>query len=292
LDAETTLQQQEIQLLNLLSRNGTADPLLRGVRVLPVDPIEIPDRDDIPPLDELLKEALANRTDLASERENEATSAISNLGTRSAVLPTGVVFASTSQVGLAGTARPLVGAGPAGTPPQSLAGGLATALGQVFRRDYPSESLGSAFFTPLINRQALADYAIDELTLRQVQLSDRKDASQVQVDVGNYVIALRQARARYEAAERNRILQEELYQGERKRFELGASIAYNVNQQQRDLIAAQSSEVDARVAYIAARIGLEQTTGEILSAHHVSLAEAREGKVTRQSVVSQLPNRK
>ena len=288
-DSETTLKQQEIQLENLLSRNGTADPVLRGARILPVDPIRIPDRDDIPPLEELVKQAIANRTDLASERESEATSAISNLGTKSAVLPTGVVFASISEVGLAGAVRPAGAGGPATTPPSSLVGGLGTALGQAFRRDYPSESVGAAFFTPLRNRQALADFAIDELTLRQMQLSNRKNINQVQVDVGNYVVALRQARARYEAMVRNRILQEDLYKGERRRFELGTSIAYNVNQQQRDLIAAQSSEVAARVAYITARLALEQTTGEILSANHVSLAEARQGKVTRQSVISEPP---
>ena len=162
----------------------------------------------------------------------------------------------------------------------------------MFRRDYPSGSIGAAFFTPLINRQALADYAIDELTLRQTQLSNRKDLNEVQVDISNYVVALRQARARYEAAEHNRILQEQLYQGERRRFELGASIAYNVNQQQRDLVAAQSSQMEAEVAYITARIALDQTTGTILSANDVSLAEARQGIVSRKSAIGEARNQK
>jgi len=289
LDSEATLKQQEIQLKNLLSRNGTADPVLSSVRIVPVDLIRIPEHDDIPPLEELVKQAIANRADLALEELNTATSAINDLGTRSAVLPTAVVFASTSQVGLAGTTRPVVGTPPA---PGSLVGGMGTALGQVFRRDYPSESLGVAFFTPLVNRQALADYAIDELTLRQQQLMNRKDLNQVQVDVGNYVIALRQARARYDATVQNRVLQEQLYQAERRRFALGSSIAFNVNQQQRDLLAAQSSEMAARVDYVAARIALDQTTGSLLSAYHVSLAEARDGRVTRQSVIPAVPNGK
>ena len=288
-DSEITLKQQEIQLKNLLSRTGTEDPILRSVRILPVDPIRIPERDDIPPMEELVKQAMANRTDLASERESEAASAINNLGTKSAVLPTGIAFGSISQTGLAGTGRTLGPQGSTLAPPPPLVGGLATALGQVFRRDYPSESIGGAYFTPLINRQALADYAIDELTLRQQQLSGRKDANQVQVDIGNSVIALRQARARYDATVRNRMLQEELYKGERRRFELGTSIAYDVNQQQRDLIAAQSSEMEARVTYVTARLALERTTGEILSANHVSLAEARRGKIERQSAIGSAP---
>jgi outer membrane protein len=290
-DADTTLRQQKIQLINLLSRNSTADPLLRNVRIVPVDPIRVPERDEIPPLDELVKQAIAHRTDLASEKENEAASALNNLGTRSAVLPTGIVFASISQAGLAGTVPPLV-VGSSASPPSSLVGGLGTALGQVFRRDYPSDSLGAAYFTPLRNRQALADYAIDELTLRQTQLTDRKDFNQVQVDIANAVIALRQARARYEAAARNIVLQEALYKAEQRRFVLGASIVYNVNQQQRDLIAAQSSEMAARVDYMNAHLALERTTGGILSANHVTLAEAREGKVTRQSSPREPPNSK
>ncbi|HTS63954.1 MAG TPA: TolC family protein [Candidatus Acidoferrales bacterium] len=287
--AETTLQQQELQIKNLLSRDGTADPILRTVSIVPVDPVRIPDRDDLPPVAELVAQALANRPDLASEKENLAAGQINNLGTRSAVLPTAIAFGSASAAGLAGTANPIVGNGFTLAPPDTLVGGLGTALGQVFRHNYPSERVGAAFLTPLRNRQALADYAIDELTLRQSQLRTRKDFNQVEVDIGNYVTALRQARAHYEAALRNRVLQEELFTAERRRMQLGASIPYNVTQQQRDLIAAQSSEMAARVSYVTARIGLDYTTGMILSANHVSIEEAHEGKVSRQSTIRETP---
>jgi len=174
-------------------------------------------------------------------------------------------------------------------PNPYFVGGIGTALGQVFRRDFPSESITAGYEMAFRNRQALSDYAIDQLTLRQTQLSNRKDFNQVQVDVQNYVIALRQARARFEAAVHNRILQEQLYASERRRFELGASIPYNVTQQQRDLIAAQNSATAALAAYVAARIALDRTTGAILPANHVSLTEARQGKVMRESAISEPP---
>ena len=278
-DSETTLKQQEIQLKNLLSRNGTADPVLAGARILPVDPIRIPEHDDFPPLEELVKQALANRTDLASERESEAAAVVNNLGTRNGVLPFAVVGGSESQAGIAGTGKTVIFNGQAVTPNPYFVGGIGTALGQVFRRDFPSESIYGGYEMAFRNRAALADYAVDQLQFRQTQLTTRKDLNQVQVDVQNYVIALRQARARYDAAVRNRTLQEQLYSSERRRFELGASIPYNVTQQQRDLIAAQNSEMTALVAYVTARIGLDRTTGAILSANHVSLGEARQGKV-------------
>ena len=283
-DSQTTLKQQEIQLKNLLSRNGTADPVLAGARILPVDPIRIPERDDLAPLENLVNQALANRTDLTTEKQNEAAAAVSNLGTRNGVLPNALVFGSETQVGLAGTGRTVTADGFTEAPNPYFVGGIGTALGQVFRRDFPSESIGGAYFASLRNRQAQADYAIDQLQFRQTQLTTRKDLNQVEVDVRNYVIALRQARARYDAAVRNRILQEQLYSSERRRFELGASIPYNVTQQQRDLMTAQSSEMAALVAYITARIALDRTTGAILPANHVSLAEARQGKVMRESV--------
>lgn len=287
-DAEITVKQQEIQLKNLLSRNGTADLVLRAARILPVDPIRIPERDELPPVEDMVKQALANRPDLASARESEAAQAVSNLGTKNGVLPTGVVFASASASGLAGTGRTVVSDGVTETADPSLVGGVGTALGQMFRRDYPSESLGAAYYGLLRNRQAQADYAIDQLSLRQTQLSNRREVNQVEVDVRNYVVALRQARARYEAAVESHRLQEELYTSERKRYELGASTSYDVTQAQRDLMTAESSEVAARVAYVTARIALEQTTGGILGAYHVSLAEAKEGRVARQSAIGEV----
>jgi len=284
-DSETTLQQQETQLKNLLSRNGTADPVLASARILPVDPIRIPEHDDLPPLEDLVKQALANRTDLASEKENEAAKIISNLGTKNGVLPFAEVLASESQAGLAGTGRTVIFQGVPMTPIPSVVGGIGTALGQVFRRDFASENATVGYEMAFRNRQALSDYAIDQLTLRQTQLSNLKDLNQVQVDVQNYMIAVRQARARFEAAVHNRILQEQLYTSERRRFELGASIPYNVAQQQRDLMAAQNSEMTALVAYVTARIALDRTTGAILAANHVSLTEAQQGKVMRESVI-------
>jgi outer membrane protein len=265
---------------------------LAGAHILPVDPIRSPDRDDLPPLEDLVKQALAKRTDLEAERQNEAAAVISNLGTKNGILPFAVVGGSESQAGIAGVGKTVTIDGYTATPNPYLVGGIGTALGQVLRRDFPSESVYAAYESAFRNRQAQSDYAIDQLTLRQTQLSNHKDFNQVQVDVQNYVIALRQARARYQAAAQNRILQEQLYASERKRFELGASIPYNVTQQQRDLMTAQNSQTAALVAYITARIALDRTTGAILAANGVSLAESRQGAVMRESAITQpLPGR-
>jgi outer membrane protein TolC len=285
--SQTTLQQDELQLKNLLSRTGAGDPALAGVRIMPLDRIVVPAQDDLAPLDDLVKQALDNRADLAVARSNITTAEISALGTINGVLPSLQVFGGETQAGLAGTQ---VLASKTSTPPDPyFVGGIGTALGQVARRNFPSERIGVALTVPIGNNQALADQAIDQLQLRQTQLATEKSFSQVVVDVSNYVIAVRQARAKYQAASRSRVLEEQLLKAEQEKFMLGTSTPYNVTLQQRDLATAASAEVAALAAYSSARIALDQTLGATLETNHVALEDARSGKVARASTIPARP---
>ena len=296
-NSETSLQQHERQLKTLISRTGIADPALAGVPIVPLDRIAIPAHDDLPPIKEMVEQALANRSDLAAEKAGIRASEVLTLGTKNGVLPTLIGFGGESHAGLAGTGHDVVFLSPTGTPliekPNAyFVGGVGTALGQIFRRNFPTEGIGAFFQAPLGNRQAQADYDIDLLQLRQTQLTTQKDLKQAQVDIMNSVVALQQTRARYDAAVQNRILQQQLFEAEQKKFTLGSSTAYNVVQQQRDLAAAQSTEVAALVAYSTARVSLDQTRGTTLEANHISIADARTGKVGQISTLpAELPNR-
>jgi outer membrane protein TolC len=279
--SETALRQDELQLKNVLSRTGAMDPALAAARIVTLDRITVPDADNLPPLDELVRQALANRPDLAVQKANLASAEISALATKNGVLPSLTAFGGETLAGLAGKA------------PQSLnlplAGGFGTALAQVFRRDFPTQRIGAFFQAPIHNRQAEADYGIDQLQLRQTQLTTEKSINQVVVDVSNGAIALQQARARHAAAVKNRELQQQLLDAEQRKFLLGASTPYNVTQQQRDLAAAAATEVSSLASYIAARMSLDQTLGTTLEANHVSIDEARAGKVERISTVPANP---
>ena len=286
-NSETSLAQHELQLKNLISRNGVQDPQLASARIVPLDHIVIPEKDELPPVNDLVAKALANRSDLAAEKANITANEISASGTKNGLLPTLVGFASTTQSGLSGTAKPVTLQTPVGTfvdtPDPYFVGGIGTGLGQVFRRDFPTNLAGEFLSVPIRNRQAQADYDIDQLQLRQTQLANQKDLKQAQVDVLNAVIALRQARARYDAAVKNLVLSQQLLDAEQKKFALGASTPYNVIQQQRDLAAAQSSQVAALVAYSNARVSMDRTLGSTLEANQISIAEARAGKVAQTS---------
>jgi outer membrane protein TolC len=280
-NSQAEMQQDELQLKNLISRNGVGDPLIADVRIIPLDRIEVPPADDLPPIPELARRALANRPELIVEQENARAAALSALGTINGLLPTAQVFSTITDSGLAGTSHVVGGI----SAPGSLRGGPGTAFAQIMRRDFPSESIGVFASLQIYDRQAEADYAIDQLQLRQQQLTTARDLNQAQVDVTNAVVALRQARARYDAGVQNRILEQQLLEAEQKKFALGASTSYNVVQQQRDLSAAQSSEINAMATWQSARLYLDRVTGATLDANHVSLSEAKAGKVAQVSAL-------
>lgn len=318
--SQTTLQQQQIQLKNLLSRNGLADPLVREAEIIPLDHIEVPEQDNLPPLKTLIASALTNRTDIAGNKISFSNAQITAMGTANSVLPTLQLQGSTSNKGLSGVGQsvplgvplsalgsllgqtttagstasiPLgYGACPAPNnheacelPNPYVEGGISTALGQMIRRNFPSEAGGAYFGTPLRNRQAVADQVIDTLSLRQTELQNQRSVNQIAVDVSNGVIGLQQARVRYLAAVKNRILEQQLLDAEQKRFKLGASTTFLVVQQQRDLATAQSSEIASLVAYSNARVALDQTLGTTLQTNHISLDEALNGRASRASVL-------
>jgi len=287
IDSQTTLLQQEIQLKNVLSRTGGADPLLVETRIVPTDRIVVPESDDLAPVNDLVRNALAMRADLASERAGIRSSQVSALGTANGLLPTLVLFGTETQAGLSGTGHPQVinvnHQTIVETPNPFFVGGIQNGLQQVFDRNFPTENIGDYFGAAIRNRQAQADYAVDQISLRQSQLSVQKDLNQVQVDVRNYIVAMRQARSRYQAAVRNVTLQEQLYDAENKKLGLGASTPSLVIQEQRDLTSAKAAVILAEATYVDARIALDQTLGTTLEVNHVSIEEAQRGKVARRS---------
>lgn len=311
--SETTLAQQQVSLKNVLSRTGLADPLLVNVDIIPLDPIVVPDQENIGSVKDLIATAMKNRTDIVTQNVNFTNSQISTLGTQNGVLPRLVGFASATTQGLSGQPRivPFRGGSlqtsgsngasipgfipcPAGTgTPGQLCevsdpyfqGGIGNALGQMVRRDFPSQSAGVFFNATLRNRSAQADNDIDQLTLRQTELQNSKNVNQIAVTVSNAVIGIQQARVRYQASSKSRVLSQQLLDAEQKKFALGASTSFAVVQQQRDLTTAQSAETAALVAYSNARITLDQTVGLTLEQNHISVAEALSGKLVRPSAL-------
>jgi len=133
---------------------------------------------------------------------------------------------------------------------------------------------------PLQNRAAQADMVHDQLALRQQEIRQKQLENQVEVDVQNALIAVQQARARYQSAVKSRIYQEQTFEGEQGKYELGASTSYFVIQAQRDLAAARSAEIAALSAYNKARTDLDKATGQTILANNIVIEEARRGRAS------------
>ncbi|MGH9621524.1 MAG: TolC family protein [Bryobacteraceae bacterium] len=285
--AQTTLKQQENQLKDAISRTGLADPELAAAEIIPLDTIHVPKTDHLPPLNQLVATAMANRSDIILQKVGVENAKTSALGTANGVLPQLVAIANASNQGLAGVPVTTTFQGHTFTAEPYFVGGLGKATAQVFRRDFPSQSGGAFYHEALRNRTAQADYAIDQLGLRQTELQYHEAVNGVAVAVSNQVIALRQARAQYEAAVHNRILDQQLLTAEQKKFALGASTPYLVVTQESTLATAQSTEIAAEVAYSNATVAFSQTLGTTLQDNNVSLDAALSGKIPRKS---SLPN--
>jgi len=287
--AETNVLQQETVLKNALSRTGIASPSLSEVRIVPTDRITIPATEPVMPIQDLTNEALQRRPELAEAALQIESSKISLQGTKNALLPTLDGFVDLRNHGLAGQQNTI--AIPPGSPFQGtpvdpyFIGGYGTALGQIFGRNFPDYAVGLQLNIPLRNRAAQSDYASAQLSLRQNELQYQRQINGVRVDVQNALIASQQARARYTAAEKNRVLAEQTLDAEQKKYALGASTVFLVIQAQRDVATAQGNVVSALANYALAKVQLEYSTGAVLEQYNVSIDEAVKGSVSRPPTV-------
>jgi outer membrane protein len=279
--SQTNLLQQETILKNVLSRKGVATSDLAEVHVVPLDKIDIPAKDDIRPIDELVATAIAARVEIETDRINLESNKTNLVGIKSSLRPTLQAFGQLTNNGLSGDATAFALA--QGSVPV-FAGGYGTALAQILRRNYPNYSAGFSLNIPLRNRAAQSDYVTSMLELRQNELTLQKQINQVRVDVQNAVIGMQQARARFDAAVQARMLSQQTFDGDKRKYDLGASTAYQVVQDQRDLASAQSSEVQAMANYSHARIALDQALGATLEVNQISLDEAMSGQVSTGKV--------
>jgi outer membrane protein len=259
--SEGFVLQQELLLKTVLTHRGTADPLLSSARIVPTTSITIPPNDESRPVDELIKEAMANRPEVNAATLEIQGGNINLEGSRNELLP---------ELDLVGTAQN-----------SGLASSGGSALGQVASRDYPTYGLGLSLTLPLRNRQAEADMLRDELQVRQFEVKRQQVENQVRLEIENALIALGRAREALQAATQVRTLQEQSLEIEREKFAVGLSTTFLITQYQSFVAQARSSEVAARNTWIKAHNALERALGHTLEANGVSIDEAVRGTVSR-----------
>jgi outer membrane protein TolC len=281
ISAEGLVQQQELIVKTAITRGGLGNPAIRAARIIPTDPITVPETESVRPVEDLIADAVRNRPDLAQAGIQVQNSQISLKGSFNALRPELDVVGTMQNGGLSGVVDPAALALTPGAT--TYPGGYGTALGQVFKNNFPTYSIGVQLNLPLRNRIAQADAVRDQLQLRQTQVRRYQFEDQVRLEVADAYVAMQQAQAAYQAAVQSRILQEQSVDVEQATFDVGLATNYLVIQYQTLLAQARSTEVAARGAYAKAKLALDRATASTLDVNHVSIQEARNGHVSRPS---------
>jgi outer membrane protein TolC len=277
--AETRVQLQETLIKNAISKNGLASPSLMEAEIVPTDRIEIPQIEEIQPVQDLMTMALQARPETTQSRIQMQNRDINLQAIRNGMLPTVDLVGDVTNNGLAGSANPLAGSGGSLSP--FFLGGLGTSLGQVFRRNFPDYSIRAELRIPLKNRQAQADMAATLIEKRQAEIRLVQQENVIRTEVQNALIGLQQSRARFLASQKARVLQEQTLEAEQKKFNLGASTIFLVVQAQRDLALARSLEITSQNNYVKAKVELDRAVGRTLQENRISIEEAFTGRISR-----------
>ena len=276
--AEGLVQQQELIVKTAITRGGLANPAIRDARIVATDTLAEPGNEPAGSVEDLIAEALRNRPDLAQGGIQVQNSEIALKGSLNALRPELDVIGTVQNGGISGDINPV---GAAQTPGAALyPGGFGTAVGQIFKNNFPTYAVGLQLTLPLRNRVAQADAVRDELQVRQSQIRRQQLEDQVRLEVADAYVAVQQARAAYDAAVQSRKLQEQSVEVEQVTFDVGLATNYLVIQYQTYLAQARSTEVAAKGAYAKAKVALDRATASTLEGNRVSVEEARDGRVS------------
>jgi len=282
--SQTNLRQQQIILKDLLTKNPN-DPLLALVDIEPIDEPKIPLVPEVLPVQDAIQVAMERRPEVISAQLNTQNRQLDAKAAKQALLPGLELFGFYNGNGLSGLAQtcPTPGFSVSSCPVAPVvfeSSGLGTSMTRAWQGDFPDYGFGVNINLPIRNRAAQADHARAEIAERQAETRYRRAVNTVIVEVRNAQIALEQNRARIEAAQKARELAQETLDAEQKKFQLGASTIFFVIQAQRDLAAAKSTEVRARVDFANAEVQFDRALGRTLERSSITLDDAKSGTVT------------
>jgi len=277
--SQTTLQYQQLLMLNAITRNLN-DTQLAMMPVTPTDSMTI-SNEDLPPVDQLIADAVANRPEVEQSRLNLESNAISKKSVRNAMLPTLDAVAWYGSSGLSGN----VNCAAADVQCRAGRNGLGSALGDAYSGVYPDKGVALQLTIPLRNRAAQAQQMRSELEYRQNEMQLQQQLNTIALGVRQAAFAVQQDKVRVEAARAAQALAAQTLDAEEKKYALGASTSFNVLQAQRDLIQAETNTVAAITAYEKARVQLDQLTTHTLENNNIYIADAVSGVITHEPVV-------
>src|SRR3984885_2377965 len=305
--AQTNLQLEQLLMKNAITRN-LKDPILATAEVIPTSTIAIPAEEQILPTEDLINDALRHRAELVETRIDLNSRDYSNKAVRSALLPTLDLFAYYGGSGLGGSQNPtntcaldpvpsfgcaLPGPlSPTNPEPFFPTTPIGPTLNQLINSTNPDKGIGLTLNIPIRNRAAQSVQIRSELEYRQAQMRMQQIENQVGIEIRSAQYNVQQNRASVESAKAALDLAPQSLDAEQKKFQFGTSTNTLVLQYQSQLATAESTLVNAMVAYEKSRVELDRATGQLLDHAGISIDDAARGQVAHLPSVPYIAPRK
>jgi outer membrane protein TolC len=270
--ARTNLELQELYMKNAITRS-LDDPVLQEMPVVPTDHIGTQVEPDTKPVQDMITDALKNRTELQESSLVLENSELSRRTARNALLPSLSVYGFYAGTGYGGTPNPLSGVS------TNAPAGFSGAVENAFNYSSPEYQVGFQLSVPLRNRIAKADQYRTELEYRQSQVYLEELKKRIRIEVRNARFALEQGAGRVDSARTARDLAQKTLDIMQQEQKLGAGSNQQTLSAEHDLALAESALVAAETDYEKARIEVLRATGSVLEDYGISIADAKTGVV-------------
>jgi outer membrane protein TolC len=280
--ARTNLELQELYMKNAITRS-LDDPILEEMPVVPTDHIGSQIETATESVQDLIADALKNRTEVQESSLVLQNSELSRKTARNALLPTLSAYGFFAGTGYAGTVNPLTLGKNSPAPPAPTA--LGTALDNALNYTSPEYQVGFQLSIPLRNRIAKADQYRTELEYRQSQVYLEELKKRIRIEVRSASFALEQGASRIEAARKAQDLAQKTLDIMQKEQKLGAGSNQQTLSAEHDLALAESALVAAETAYEKDRIEVRRATGTILEQYGISIDSATTGAAAKSTAV-------
>jgi outer membrane protein TolC len=285
--SQSALEYQQLVMKQAIARNLN-DPTLAAAPVIPTDRISILETpEEREPVDDLVKQANANRPDIQQAILTLKNDEITLRGERNGLLPEVDLFGFYGGSGVGGKQGPgcLTDTFTPCAPGQYPTIGYGSVFENTFNNSGPNKAVGLTLNIPIRNRRAQSEQARSVLEYRQAQLQLQQIYLKVRMQVINGQFALTNDRAQVESDQAAVDYNRQSLDAEQKKYHLGASTTAAVLLQQRNLSNAENNLITARAAYAKDRAALSQILGNTLDRYGISLEDAVTGDVKQIPMV-------
>jgi outer membrane protein TolC len=289
--SQNTLEYQQLVMKQAIARN-LDDPALASAPIIPTDRVSLAETpEEHMSVDELVREADANRPDVEQAILNLRIDELTLKGVKNGLLPQLDVQAFYGASGLGGAVSPNCPAALAsfGLPPSdcTLLGntGYGTVLNNLVNSSGPNKGVEFTMNIPLRNRPAQATQARSQIEYRKAQMGLQQLYIQIRMNVISQQYALTNDRAAVTSAISSHDYNQQSLDAEIKKLHLGASTTANVLAQQKGLAAADAQLIAARARYATDRAAFEQTLASTLDRYGISIVDAATGQVHTAPVI-------